>query len=355
MSGAAARTAFLVGDFASNVGALEGSFARAFVGLGWRVVEFDLPAAVDGTVRFGPVGRVFHRYAPVESWIRRGNRALVVEATRVEPDVIFVFGKAQVQVGTLAQLAVAVPGKRVLVWPDTLVNLQDHVARGLPLYDLVASYSSSALLPLRLLGARAEFIPLGADPELHPARPAGESVDPALACDVSFVGNWRPEREEALAALCECGEWSVKIWGGKAWGKPGVRRSVRRAWQGGVALAGEFARVCRASKIALNVIDPTNHPAANMRVFEIPATGALELCSPCPEMERELRDGEHLFYFATTRDLPHVVPRLLSDPALRERVAAEGQRTVLREHTYTRRIQRIVSLLGEEFPGAAAT
>jgi spore maturation protein CgeB len=94
----------------------------------------------------------------------------------------------------------------------------------------------------------------------------------------------------------------------------------------------------------LNLIDPLNFPAANMRFFEVPAWGGLQVSSACPEMEREFIHGEHIFYYKDKEDLHDLLVNLLKDDDLREKVAKASQTKILAKHTYA---DRIKSILGQ--------
>ena len=96
----------------------------------------------------------------------------------------------------------------------------------------------------------------------------------------------------------------------------------------------------------MNVIDPTNYPAANMRFFEIPMAGGLQVCSRCPELENEFREGEHLFYYQQPADLPDLVRDLLADGPRRQAVASAAHDKVLARHLYRHRAQAILTEVG---------
>jgi spore maturation protein CgeB len=121
-----------------------------------------------------------------------------------------------------------------------------------------------------------------------------------------------------------------------------------RAWQQRAVRGPEYAQAVRASKVNLNIIDPTNYPAANMRFFEIPAAGGLQLSSSCPEMESEFQHGEHVFYYKGPSEAQAIIRRLLSDDMLRNKVAEAGHQKVLARHTYTQRAQQILSWVEED-------
>lgn len=332
----------LIGNFSSWEGVLEESYVRAFEFLGAQVVRFDLAKHIDRHSRLGWIGRTLNSFLPIEQWILRANRELVIAVLEERPDFVIVSGQSQVQPGSLAQIASMSKAKLILLWPDTLVNLSSQIIISLPLYDLVASYGKQASSIFERLGAhRAAWVPLAGDPELHPV--VEESAD--LACDLSFVGNWRAEREHVLSLLCAMPDIKVKIWGGADWKRfAGKNPSIMRAWQGKCATGKEFAEVVRSSKINLNIIDSTNFPSANMRFFEIPCAGGLQLCSPCQEMEGQFKDGETIFYYRKPEELPDLVRSLLSNAPLCKQVAQKAHAMVLSEHTYKHRAQQIIAL-----------
>lgn len=341
----------LVGD--SSPWGLAQSYARAFRALGWHVAFFDVDAAVQRHSRFGPVGRFASRRLFVEPWARKANRELMVAALEWTPQIVVVFGNNAVQAGTLGQLAASLTTRLLLVWPDSLVNLADRIIDALPVYDLVASYSATVMGSFQRLGARrVEWVPFAADTVYHDPGPLDDRDSARYGCDIAFIGNWRPEREEALSRLCRAGRWSVRIWGGPSWDR-WSRRPVRRAWQGHPLFGRELAKACRAAKVNLNIIDPTNYPAGNMRVFEILAARGLEVCSPCSELAGDLRDGQHLYYYVDLEHLLQIVPTLLGDATARQRVAAAGHSEVLGRHTYVLRVQQLLSALGQ--PAASAS
>ena len=121
----------------------------------------------------------------------------------------------------------------------------------------------------RLGSARAAWVPLAADPAMHRPYQLSEAERQTYGCDISFVGNWRPERERVLGELARLGV-PIRIWGGERWKRAAATcPGLRGAWQGRPAFDSEFAKAVSGSKIGLNPIDDTNFPAANMRFFEV--------------------------------------------------------------------------------------
>lgn len=325
-----------------------GSYARAFEALGHSVQRWHIADAIERHTRGGLVGRKVVRFLPVEPWVNKANRDLVVQAIRERPDLIVVPGQSHVRAGALAQIKVSLSGvKLALLWPDPLQNVVTHVIECLPIYDLIASYSSEAIPALRMLGAaRVGFYPFGADPVAFPPTvvPSREERH-RLECDVSFIGAYRPEREEDVVALVRAG-LSVRIWG-PDWSRFMRQRAlVGRCYQGGFLNGPDFVRAAKCSRVTLNRMDDTNFPAANMRFFEALACSVPVLNSPCPEMERWFPDNELTFYY---RDRTHLVERvreLVADPGRLAAVSHAGHLAAMAEHTYEHRAKKLLAEVG---------
>lgn len=332
-------------------GSLEKSYARAFELEGATVEKFDLNASLMRYVRYGRLGALFNQFIPVEAWHNKLNRDLILKASLFQPDLIVVGGAGPVRVGALAQIRASIPGVRmVLLWPDTLTRLLPHVPPCLPIYDLVASYASSAVTTFERIGARhAEWIPLGADLELHSSNDQLTSEDrEKFDCDVVFVGNHRPEREEAILTIAAAGI-SIKVWGHNDWRRHARnQREVMRHWQGRPLYGTEFSKAVRCASLALNPIDPTNFPAANMRFFEVPACGGVALNSACPEMAKVFTHCQSCFYYEKISELSPLVQDLLKKPEMLLEVSETGRMRVRAGHTYRHRVRQILHVLSTQ-------
>jgi spore maturation protein CgeB len=329
----------IVGHFA--LGNLESSYKIAFEALGCHVTAFDIKDAVDGHTRLGRGGQFFNTFVPVEPWIRKANREMILRATHTATNLLVVVGQQPVRAGALAQIQASTHARAILIWPDPLLNLDAETIACLPLYDLVATYSSATLDPFRRLGAsHVEWVPLAADPSLHSPVICTPSEQSEFEADISFIGGWRPEREALLKRL---GVFNLKIWG-TGWRRHATDPAVKKAFQGRALRGAEFAKAVTRSKVNLNIIDQTNYSAPNMRFFEISMAGGLQVSSYCPEMGDEFRHGEHIFYYRNAAELPGLVKMLLPDEPMRQRVAAAAHDKVLAGHTYKHRAECILSM-----------
>jgi hypothetical protein len=337
------RRVMLVGRF--TPGDLERSYQAAFEEIGCRVLPFSITQAVDRNCRLGRVGRTFNKFVAVEPWIHKANREMVIAADDFDPELLVVFGQSPVRAGALAQIRAQRALRMVHVWPDALTFMNPVIVGTLPLYDLVASYSRSAVEWIGRLGARrVEWVPLAADPHMH----AAPSVAPGSAptADVAFIGQWRPERAEAIQAILEgVPDATVKIWGLDWPRRCRGNAKILGAWQGPGLYEQDMARTIASCRVNLNIIDRTNYPAANMRFFELPCAGGFQLASDCPEMAAQFRDHESVVYYRTLRELLEGVRYALADDVRRRAIALAGHRKVLTEHTYVHRARMLLEML----------
>jgi spore maturation protein CgeB len=328
---------------------LLGSYGRALEHMGADVRYWDEHAAIGRVVRLGRIGKRFNAFVPIAPWEARANRQFAVAARAERPHAIVIAGSSRIDAGVLAQVRAALPDVRlVLVWSDTLVNLRQPTLAALPLYDLVATYSERSLESFKKLGARnVRWVPFAADPYLFPADVSMTAEqERKLACDVVFVGNPRPERERAVLALLERG-MDVKVWGTSDWVRRTTDRArARRYWQGSPVFGADFVRANRCARLALNVIDDTNYPAANMRFFETLACRTPSLVSSCPEMEGVFPEGVGVAYFHGEEELLSKASDLIHDGDRRRRMADEGHTRVLAQHTYEHRARQVLAEIG---------
>lgn len=318
-------------------------FVNSLKNLGHEVERFDLFKVRSTYEKGGWLGRKVNTFWPVEAWTRKANRELAVFIQRFQPDYILISGDNPVQLGALAFARSILPGLKVtLFWPDTLVNVSFSIAQLSPVVDTLASYSSTAMEQFKLMGFRhCVWLPFAGDIEfLGDTSKLSDSVKYKYDC--SFVGGWRPEREHVLERIAlSMPDISLRIIG-PHWSKSVRNRDLVQFIDDVPKFGKEFGAFIRSSRINLNIIDDTNYPAANMRFFEIPAAGGLQLSSACPEMESVFIEGEHIFYYHHPDAIVDKIRYILSNPQIADQVRLQGHHYVRDQHTYIDRMKSIV-------------
>lgn len=174
--------------------------------------------------------------------------------------------------------------------------------------------------------ARAHWVPLGCDPDIH--RPRGGEI----RYDVSFVGtDGGVPRKFLLQELRE--------------------RFTRRFI--GRAPFEQMAEIYGQSRIGFHYIECTSplKDHVSMRVYEVLASGTLLLANALEPGAFEgvgLRDREELVVYQSPRELFELAEQYLGREEERRRIAAAGQRVVLERHTYRHRAEQMIDIIRKE-------
>ncbi len=221
---------------------------------------------------------------------------------------------------------------RLLVDPD------DAFAKVIPRYDAVLTFGGGPAIEkaYRGHGARNYFsIYNGLDPRTH----YPVEVDPALACDLVFLGNRLPDREQRvddlfLSAALGAPEMSFLL-GGEGWSNKTLPPNVR--WLGHVP-TGSHNRVNCSARMVLNINRASMASygySPPTRVFEVAGSGSCLLCDDWPGIEDCFIPGAEILVVRNAED---VVAALRMNDLQQSRAHGAALRArALRDHTYMSR------------------
>ena len=251
------------------------------------------------------------------------------------------------------------PSTRVAFWdvdaPQTLasaaaepVDTPGTFRALIPRYDLILLYGGGPPVQAAYanLGARHTRLVYNAvDPsEYYPVEP-----EPARACDLLFMANRMPDREqrahELFFAAAQLAPDLHFILGGNGWGDCDLPANVR--WIGHVPTAEHRSWNCSA-RMVLNVNRAdmaTNGYSPPTRVFEAAGCGSCLITDTWQGIETFFAPGEEILLARTAED---IVDHLRQTSAARARaVGAAARRRVLRDHTYAARARELDAVLSE--------
>jgi spore maturation protein CgeB len=331
---------FIAGETGNNC--LEMSYYKAFMDAGNEVRLYDTAKAIKRYARFGRFGYRLHQFFPVEAWLKKANKDFTEEVKSFCPDIIIAFSGAEILPGSFAYIKSILPAKIIWYWADPLPNLSRYLYLSLSLTDLLVSYSNSSLKAFAQMGARQTYwLPFAADADAHFI----EAV-PRLhySYDISFIGSWRPEREEALRIIFENFPGLRFKISGPYWNRCSFA-PIRKLATTQPVYGKLFSEIVQDSFLNLNVIDKSNFPAVNMRFFEIMAAGGLELCSRGPEMNDTFTDKQHLLYFDGPEKLVEAVRYAFANKEKIEAIKIAGQQLLRQEHLYIHRARSLQSFI----------
>ena len=225
-------------------------------------------------------------------------------------------------------------------------NPSDPFRRCIPLYDFVFTYGGGPQVVqcYRNLGARnCHPIYNALDPDTHHP----EAPDPALACDLVFVGNRLPDREvrveQFFLRAAELAPEMSFILGGEGWGGKAMPSNVR--WIGHVG-TNSHNRVNASARMVLNInrdsmADVGFSPPT--RVFEAAGAGACLITDKWRGIEKFFAPGREILVAENAEEIVAY---------LREKSAADaramGDAMLIRalgEHTYAQRADEVEKIL----------
>lgn len=240
-------------------------------------------------------------------------------------------------------------GSLVIFWdvdaPATIGRLRENASdpfhADIPRYDAIFTYGGGPMSrdAYLALGARAyHSVYNGLDPDTHhPVAP-----DPVLACDVAFVGNRLPDREQRVCELflraAELAPKNSFILGGEGWGNKPLPGNVR--WIGHVA-TGDHNRVNCSASMVMNI---NRSSMANFgfspptRIFEAAGAAACLLCDDWPGIDECFTPDRELIVIRTAQDVVNALHRYDCDA--RRTMGQAFYARAMRDHTYAQRAEQ---------------
>lgn len=216
-------------------------------------------------------------------------------------------------------------------------------------YDFVFTIQKGDCIDrIRAAGAGAvHYVPTACDPNFHAPLILSDEDREKWGSPISFVGAGYHNRQQMFATFSS---YPFKIWGSE-WptGKPFdrmVQDESRRV------KPEEYIKVFNASDINLNLhssserdgVDPTGD-FVNPRTFELAAAGAFQLCDHRSLLPELFEVGKEIVTFTDLNDLKEKIAYYQAHPEERRAIAEAGRARALRDHSYERRYEEMLSII----------
>ncbi len=193
---------------------------------------------------------------------------------------------------------------------------------------------------------RIHFLPVfGVDPELYPPPPQDRSR--RYSHDIVFVGGSNPRRQAIVSQLLDL---PIELYGGWLLKRNRFNLALRRRVKGKGIWGPELVELYHSSRIVLNISawDPAEFSGLNLRVFDVPATGAFLLTDYSPELEDYYTIGKDIECFRSVAELRAKLRYYLEHPAEREAIAHSGYQKSLTLPTVTERVKAMIEAVTRE-------
>jgi spore maturation protein CgeB len=206
----------------------------------------------------------------------------------------------------------------------------------------------------REAGAKAHFLPYGADLSVHGPRELSSREQEIWGSDVVLVGIMTPARAEILRRLVAAGI-KVALWGActYTWTRALSRQippDLRSCLRGGVVSPETAARIYNAGRVVLNIHSAQfSENGINNRTFEVGATGAFQLLNYRPRLSTHNQGVDRLIAYSSPADLPRLVAHYLEREQERREIGQAFARDVRAYHTYDHRILDLLDKVGARF------
>lgn len=285
--------------------------------------------------------------------VQEYNNRLLREARELQPDLFLVFKGALIKAETIR--AVREMGTLAIQYfPDVSFRTHGpHLPGALQEYDWVFTTKTFGLNDMSSqLGVRnASLLPHGYDPETHSQHPLANRDRERYGCDVSFIGDWSPKKEDALLRVAsQLKDAVLRIWGPRRWA------GRHPAYMGQPVFGVEYAKAVALSRINLALLSEQRRGASDgdqvtTRTFEIPAAGGFMLHERTQEVLGFFDEGHEIACFGGADELLEKVRYYLLHEPERCAIAVAGRarclssgyslddrvRTILRKYVDLRR------------------
>lgn len=216
-------------------------------------------------------------------------------------------------------------------------------------YDFVFTIQKGDCVEaIRAAGAGCvQYLPTACEPRFHTPMNLSAEEREKWGSPVSFVGAGYHNRQQAFASLAH---YPFKIWGSE-W--PTCKPFDRLVQEDSRRISPEeYIKIFNASDINLNLhssserdgVDPTGD-FLNPRTFELASCEAFQLVDERTLLPEAFTAGEEVVTFNSIADLKEKIDYYSTRPEERRRIARKGRERALRDHTYEKRMEEMLSVI----------
>lgn len=268
----------------------------------------------------------------LSSWYRSCKLASILKTKKI--DTIVITGGISELVGFELRIAKKLGIKIVMLHgEDPLVSATSYEKKSLSNIDGIFVNDETHAKNWKLLGAKtARALPYsGIDPHRYFDQKKKRNKQ------LVFVGTLLEDRQEMLESLIN---FQPEIYG---YIPPeiGLKTALKPFYKG-EAWGEKMVDIYNRSQIVLNFA-PNHMPiGGNLRLFEIPGCGALQIANRCPNNWYE--DGRSIVVYKNSIDLKKKIHFYLSNEKKRLQIAKAGYTKTHNEYTYRQRFKVILGL-----------
>lgn len=310
------------------------SVERAFRSLGWetQVLAYDTP--IHPYTWWNKICyKVGNKDVLRQVSAKRFSREVEMLFVNYQPDMVMMLNGEAVQSELVAQMH---EKTKVAIWFFDSITRLHAGAENIRYADGVFCYEQTDIPLIReRYGKEAHFLPQAADTSLYfPIADCEKKYDIVFAGDI-----WQSrKRQQYLQAIvAHFADKRICIWGiYKPWYKGVWRwltRERRDVYRNRNTSAEVLNRTYNEARVVLNIHGEQQKNGANPKVYEIVASGAVQVCDGNPFIEQLFPNGEVRLYYSVEEAIRQIEDAL---------AAQESKRPVATEHTYEQRMKEVI-------------
>ena len=325
--------------------------AAALAQMGHSVRVFDAPLLYPGYEGLKKLDISPAAIATLgNSFLRLVSQAIWAQAEEQQPQLVLALAQAPLDRPILRRMRQA--GMRTIMWFVEDFRLFTYWRTFAPLYDAFAVIQKQPFLEeLAAIGQKHSFyLPLAALPDFHRPLELTAAQKREYGSRISFLGAGYPNRRLAFRPLADL---DFKIWGSDWEDEPLLARNIQR--NGARITEDESVLIYNAADINLNLHSSaqceklvSDGDFVNPRTFELAAMGAFQLVDRRRLLPELFGEGE-LATFGDIEEFYAKIKYFSEHPEERRKYAQKARERVLLEHTYEKRMQRLLAYMEEQF------
>lgn len=325
--------------------------AAALRQIGHSVRVFDAPLLYEGYKGFSALDLSPDRVQPLENgFLRLVSQCIWLQADEQQPQIVLALAQAPLDRPTLMKMRQA--GMKTVMWFVEDFRVFTYWQTFAPLYDAFAVIQKEPFLDeLEKIGQKhAFYLPLAALPDFHKPVDLTDAERREYGSDISFLGAGYPNRRLLFRPLAGR---NFKIWGSDWEGETILAGNIQR---GGARIGeDEAVKIYNASRINLNPHSSIHAEKlvsggdfVNPRAYELACMGAFQLVDQRSLLAEQFAPDE-IATFSTPEEFYAKIDYFLAHPEERKSYAQKARKRVLAEHTYERRMRKLIDYLTQEF------
>lgn len=279
--------------------------------------------------------------ADASSWPDMARAHLLARVQAFRPELLLsIQGKLDRR--TAHNLKQLLPDLKIVFWwGDILTDrARQQIDRAAQFADrILISYRGSLEQLQPLYGKQLQYFPFGTSARFHTATALSAHDQSRFAADVIFVGTCYPERCELVRYLNARLDQPVKVWG-RGW------RKCSGVHSHGALSLDNCIKAYATAGITLNLHHRETDNGFNMKFYEIPAAGGLQLCDWQPALQ-DSELGKLTSGCRTPEEFLERIRHLLAHPQEGRQLAAQATTAARTLETYESRFKNLLDTLYE--------